>query len=48
MDQKAYAEIYGITNIPRFMLFDKEGRMMDASAMRPSETKMNEFLDGLK
>ena len=30
------------------MLFDKEGRMMDASAMSPSETKMNEFLHGLK
>ena len=26
------------------MLFDKEGRMMDASAMRPSETKMNELV----
>ena len=47
-DQKACAEIYGITNIPRFMIFDKEGRMMDASAPRPSETKTDELLKELK
>ncbi len=48
VDQKACAEIYGITNIPRFMIFDKEGKMMDASAPRPSEAKTVELLEGLK
>ena len=47
-NQKTCAEIYGITNIPRFMIFDKEGKMMDASAPRPSETKTDELLNGLK
>ena len=28
--------------------FDKEGKMMDASAPRPSETKTDELLNGLK
>ena len=30
------------------MIFDKEGKMMDASAPRPSETKTDELLNGLK
>ena len=44
MDQKAYAEIYGITNIPRFMLFDKEGilNIDELVAQRPTFRKIME------
>lgn len=47
-DQKACAEVYGITEIPRFMLFDKEGKMMQASASRPSDPKTQQLFDQLK
>lgn len=39
------ADIYGITGIPRFMLFDKQGRIMKASALRPSDPDMEKLID---
>ena len=33
---KEFSEFYKITGIPRFMLFDQEGNIMEASATRPS------------
>lgn len=46
--QRLCEDIYGIKGIPRFMLFDKEGRMMQASAPRPSDKQMEELLETLK
>ena len=36
---------YKITGIPRFMLFDKEGRVVDADAPRPSSGEIKALLD---
>ena len=47
-NQIDYADTYGITNIPRFMIFDKEGRLLDAKAPRPSETKIEELFNRWK
>lgn len=33
---KEFSEFYKITGIPRFMLFDQEGNILEASATRPS------------
>lgn len=46
--QQLCVDIYGITGIPRFMLFDKEGRMMDSNAPRPSEEKTEKLIETLK
>lgn len=46
--QRLCVDVYGITGIPRFMLFDKEGRMMDSSATRPSEEKTEKLIETLK
>jgi len=45
--QGACSDAYDITGIPRFMLFDKEGRLLDVSASRPSEPKTAERLETL-
>ena len=44
----AFADIYGVTSIPRFMIFDKEGKMVMDNAPRPSEVKIDSILNGLK
>lgn len=44
----AFADIYGVTSIPRFMIFDKEGKMMMDNAPRPSEVKIDSVLNGMK
>lgn len=36
---------YKITGIPRFMLFDKDGRVVDADAPRPSSSEIKALLD---
>ena len=36
---------YKITGIPRFMLFDKDGRVVDADAPRPSSGEIKALLD---
>lgn len=46
-EQGACAELYGISGIPRFILFDKEGKMMNASASRPSDESTQELLNKL-
>jgi thiol-disulfide isomerase/thioredoxin len=35
---------YKITSIPRFMLFDKNGNIIDVDAPRPSDPKLKELL----
>lgn len=35
---------YKISGIPRFMLFDKEGRIIDVDSPRPSDPKLKEIL----
>lgn len=41
------AQEYEVTNIPRFFLFDKEGKMIDADAKRPSDDRLKEQLQKL-
>jgi hypothetical protein len=38
---------YGINAIPRFILIDTEGNIVDANAKRPSSDEIREQLDGL-
>ncbi|MAO46890.1 MAG: hypothetical protein CL823_07040 [Crocinitomicaceae bacterium] len=38
---------YAITSIPRFMLFDKEGKVANLDAPRPSSDEIRPLLDGL-
>lgn len=38
---------YGINSIPRFMVFDKEGKVVDLDAPRPSSEKIRPLLDSL-
>lgn len=38
---------YGIKGIPRFILIDAEGNIVNSDAPRPSSTKIREALDGL-
>lgn len=46
--QNLCGNIYGITGIPRFMIFDKEGRLLKSSAPRPSEKEAEVFLNSIK
>jgi thiol-disulfide isomerase/thioredoxin len=41
----AFAKEYNIQAIPRFMAFDKEGRIIDISAPRPSNPEVEAFLN---
>lgn len=43
--ESVFCRQYGITGIPRFLLFDKEGRLVDANAPRPSDTHIVQWLD---
>ena len=40
-----FLKLYGINGIPRFMMFSKEGRIIDIHAPRPSSEKIIEFID---
>lgn len=42
-----FVTAYNITGIPRFILIDKEGNILDADAPRPSDPKLKEVLNGL-
>ena len=39
---------YLVRGIPRFILIDKDGRIIDSSAKRPSDSKLKEQMDKLK
>lgn len=39
-----FAKEYNITAIPRFMIFDKEGKIININAPRPSSDKIDTFL----
>ncbi len=41
------AKNYGVNAIPRFLLFDTEGKIINTNAMRPSETELRVELDKL-
>ncbi|SHL02323.1 TlpA family protein disulfide reductase [Flavobacterium chilense] len=41
------AKNYDVRSIPRFLLFDKEGKIINTDAMRPSEPELREELDKL-
>ncbi|WP_167365396.1 TlpA family protein disulfide reductase [Flavobacterium phragmitis] len=41
------AKNYGVNAIPRFLLFDTEGKIINTNAMRPSESGLREELDKL-
>jgi len=41
------ARDYKINSIPRFLLFDKEGKIIDAKANRPSDPELRKQLDKL-
>lgn len=36
-----------VSNIPRYMLYDKNGRMLDDNALRPSNPALTSVIDGL-
>jgi len=42
-----FVTAYGITGIPRFILIDKEGNILDADAPRPSNPKLKEVFNSL-
>ncbi|MCF6278798.1 MAG: TlpA family protein disulfide reductase [Flavobacteriaceae bacterium] len=42
-----FIKAYNITGIPRFILIDKEGNILDANAPRPSNPRLKEVLNGL-
>ncbi|GER60485.1 hypothetical protein ULMA_25930 [Patiriisocius marinus] len=45
--QTKFIRDYRVNGIPRFILLDKEGNIVDASAPRPSEDTLRTLLDGL-
>jgi thiol-disulfide isomerase/thioredoxin len=45
--QSQFIKDYKIKGIPRFILIDKEGNIIDASAPRPSDPKLREVFDRL-
>ena len=42
-----FIKAFGINSIPRFILIDPNGVVVDADAKRPSNPKLIEQLDGL-
>lgn len=44
-DNAPFARQYGISSIPRYMLFDKEGKVLMADAPRPSDTALIHAID---
>ncbi len=40
-----FVQAYGINGIPRFILLDKEGKIVDANAPRPSNPDLKKLLD---
>lgn len=46
-DDWAFSNHFVITGIPRFILLDKEGKVYDANAPRPSDPALKKLLEGL-
>ncbi len=40
-------QLRNVSNIPRYMLYGKDGRMIDDAAMRPSNPELTTIIDGL-
>ena len=47
-DNTSFKEVYGINSIPRFILLDKNGRIIDANMTKPSDEKTALTLRKLK
>ncbi|WP_116790375.1 TlpA family protein disulfide reductase [Flavobacterium psychrotrophum] len=45
--KSAFTQAYGINSIPRFLLIDPQGNVVDADAKRPSDPALQTQLDGL-
>lgn len=45
--QSAFAQAYGINSIPRFLLIDPNGNIVESNAKRPSDPKLQDQLDKL-
>ncbi|WP_428741397.1 TlpA family protein disulfide reductase [Tenacibaculum sp.] len=45
---KTFADAYRVNSIPRFILLDPEGNIVDANAPRPSSPKLIELFESLK
>ncbi len=46
-EDKSFSEAYRISSIPRFILIDPDGNLVDADAPRPSEPKLRELFSSL-
>ena len=46
--QSSFQEAYRVEGIPRFILIDKEGKIIDNNMTRPSEPKTAETLNALE
>jgi hypothetical protein len=44
----SFQKAYQITGIPRFILIDPNGNIVDANAPRPSDPKLKELCTSLK
>lgn len=44
----SFLQAYQVNGIPRFILIDPEGKIVDANAPRPSDPSLTTLLDGLK
>ena len=44
----SFAEDYGVESIPRFILLDKEGHIVQADMLRPSSEGVGAYLEKLK
>jgi len=42
-----FVRAYNITGIPRFILIDKEGNIVDSNAPRPSNPNLKELFNSL-
>ncbi len=45
--QSEFIKAYGITSIPRFLLIDPQGNIVNSNAPRPSQPQLKTLLDGL-
>ncbi len=44
-DAATFQNAWGISGIPRFIMIDKNGKIFEANAMRPSDEKIIEFIE---